>query len=547
MPHRLIQFFREAAPGQRMTRILLASALAGIANAGVVIIINSAAKELSSFNWRYLALFALALAIFITTKRLALQMSIIGSQETLIDMNQRLATKVRQADLRSFEQIGPERVMADLTENSSLILEASRMATNAAASAVMLLASCIYIATLSPVALWLSIGLLFCGIYVYYFNERKISESLQQTGCAEREYQHILHHLTLGFTEVKMNRQRADSILEGALGSVLDRLKTLKCDTEKRFIDNMIFTQIFFYLLIGAIVFLLPRLESHDSQVIIQLVTMVLFIIGPLGSVVDAMPTFTKANMALHKIDELEDQLDASSEPHALVPAPQLKPDASFSTLVLRDLYFSYDNGSQSRAGFVLGPLNLEIRKGEILCIVGGNGSGKTTLLKLLTGLYRPLDGRIEIDGVSIDPDQYPHYRQLFSVIFTDFHLFDRLYGLENADDEQVRDWLEQLGIAANVHFNEGQFNYKGLSTGQKKRLALVSALLEDRPILVFDEVAADQDPHFRRHYYEVFLPLLRRQGKTLIIVSHDDRYFQIADRVLKMDYGAFSSTTDSR
>ena len=187
-----------------------------------------------------------------------------------------------------------------------------------------------------------------------------------------------------------------------------------------------------------------------------------------------------------------------------------------------------------------MGPVDEEIRRGEILFLVGGNGSGKTTLLKLLTALYRPIQGCIRVDGLEIVPANVQAYRNLFSAIFSDFHLFDKLHGLRDVAPERVDELLRLMEISDKTTFGSGRFSTTNLSTGQRKRLALVVSYLEDKLVYVFDEVAADQDPHFRQYFYETMLPELKRTLKTVVVVSHDDRYFHVADRVLEMDYGKF-------
>ena len=188
-----------------------------------------------------------------------------------------------------------------------------------------------------------------------------------------------------------------------------------------------------------------------------------------------------------------------------------------------------------------MGPVNFEVRAGEILFIVGGNGSGKSTLLKLLTGLYRPVSGTLWINGAPLDAADYPDYREIFAIIFTDFHLFDRLYGVEAVDSRRVMDLIRTMGLADKTRYRDGAFTQLDLSTGQRKRLAYIAALLDDRQVYVFDEWAADQDPEFRRHFYETMLGELRAQGKTIVAVTHDDRYFGAADRVLRMEEGQIS------
>jgi putative ATP-binding cassette transporter len=185
-----------------------------------------------------------------------------------------------------------------------------------------------------------------------------------------------------------------------------------------------------------------------------------------------------------------------------------------------------------------VGPLNLTIQQGEILFIVGGNGSGKSTLLKLLTGLYYPDVGTLSVDDKVIEQDNYQAYRELFSIIFTDFHLFDRLYGLPAVDEQQLNALLRLMELEKKTQYLDGKFSHLDLSTGQKKRLAFIVTVLEDKPVYILDELAADQDPQFRKYFYEKVLPDLREQGKTIIAVTHDDKYFEVADRIIKMDYG---------
>jgi len=187
---------------------------------------------------------------------------------------------------------------------------------------------------------------------------------------------------------------------------------------------------------------------------------------------------------------------------------------------------------------FSVGPLDMTLNQGEMLFIVGGNGSSKSTLLKLLTGLYYPATGFLSVDDDEIDQSHYHNYRELFSIIFTDFHLFDKLYGLHQIDEQLLKSLLHSMQLDKKTHYLDGQFTNLNLSTGQKKRLAFITAILEDKPIYVFDELAADQDPAFRQYFYEVVLQELKQQGKTIIAVTHDDKYFHVADRVLKMEYG---------
>lgn len=175
----------------------------------------------------------------------------------------------------------------------------------------------------------------------------------------------------------------------------------------------------------------------------------------------------------------------------------------------------------------------------ELKSIVGGNGSGKSTLIKVLTGLYSPEKGAIQLDDQPISDKNRNFYSGYFSAVFSDFYLFDSLIGLRGPDlDSRARRYLVELELDAKVEVSGGVLSTTALSQGQRKRLALLTAFLEDRPIYVFDEWAADQDAHYREIFYKRLLPELKSRSKTIIVISHDDRYYHLGDRIVKLEYG---------
>jgi putative ATP-binding cassette transporter len=217
--------------------------------------------------------------------------------------------------------------------------------------------------------------------------------------------------------------------------------------------------------------------------------------------------------------------------------APAVSVPRAFREIRLEAVSFEYVDRDGNPL-FRVGPLELAVGRGEILFVMGGNGSGKTTLLKLLMGLYPPATGRLSIDDVPVGEAERSSYRSLFSAIFADFHLFRKLYGLPAIRPEAVHALLRQFQLEAKTDFETDHFTNVRLSTGQRKRLAMIVALLEDRPCYVFDEWAADQDPEFRRYFYEELLRDLAARGKTIVAVTHDDRYLHVADRVITMELG---------
>jgi putative ATP-binding cassette transporter len=265
--------------------------------------------------------------------------------------------------------------------------------------------------------------------------------------------------------------------------------------------------------------------------------------LATIDGVMRAFPMLTKADAALDDLTRVEAQLAAarrSEEARAMLPSPAMR------RIELRGGVYAYA-GPDGRPAFTVGPCDLTLDAGEVVFIVGGNGSGKSTLVRLLTWLYEPKAGVILWDGQIVDRSNVADYRNLFATVFSDFHLFDRLYGSPGVDPAEADRLLRMMGIATKTQFRDGGFTSLDLSTGQRKRLAFVAALLEDKPVYVLDELAADQDGDFRRRFYEELLPALKARGKTLVVVSHDERYFHVADRVLVMEDGRFVEGGRSR
>ena len=217
-----------------------------------------------------------------------------------------------------------------------------------------------------------------------------------------------------------------------------------------------------------------------------------------------------------------------------------------FKNIRLEALRYHYQS-SNGKTPFAIGPIDLNLESGQVFFITGGNGSGKTTLFKLIAGLYLPQEGRILVDGKPVRRADVESYRALFSPVFSDFHLFDRLYGIDSPDLSVVQGWLERFGLSDKVTIEDGKLSTINLSSGQRRRLALLAAVLEDRPVLILDEITADQEIEFRQYFYSDFLPKMKREGKTIVIITHDDRYFSSADQLLKLEYGRVVEVTSAR
>jgi len=273
------------------------------------------------------------------------------------------------------------------------------------------------------------------------------------------------------------------------------------------------------------------------AGITVKSLTAVLFLVGPISGIISSVPQITIANAAAENLLALEVLLNKHAEAHqtAVVESEAGWSNKHFQTLELRRLHFSRGEGSEN---FVVGPINLTIRAGETIFLTGGNGSGKTTFIKMLTGLYPADSGEIIVDGKLVKKFDMQHYRDMFAAVFADFHLFAKLYGVDDIDPSRGAEMISQMELEDKINLEAHRFSSVDLSTGQRKRLALVAAELEKKPILILDEWAADQDPHFRAKFYETLLPRLKADGATVIAITHDDKYFHLADRRLHMEDG---------
>jgi putative ATP-binding cassette transporter len=536
----LLRLLRQGS-GRFGLELLSIVALSGLANAVLLAIINAAAENASNeaANGRYLWLFTVVIIAFILTQRYILMTSVLEVERILHRIRVSVSDRIRRASLFGLERIGRSEIYGSVNRETVTISQAAATLIIACQSALMIVFSMLYLAWLSMTAFFLTVALTYIGLLMHFRKAAEFNALLQEANTRENRFFDGLTDLLDGFKEIKLRASRAEAI-EDRLRTMSMSLAEVKIQSGTSFAEHYIFAQAAFYLLIGGIVFLLPRITPTYAGVVMKATAAVLFIIGPLSSLVGALPIFSRANVAAANIVALEAALEQSAG-HEPPPAPGAvaRPAGAFDEIALSGITFQYED-ARGGSPFSIGPADLTIRRGEILFVIGGNGSGKSTFLKVLTGLYAPLDGAIAVDRSTITPAEVAWYREHFSAVFSDYHLFEELFGLESVEPARVQALLELMQIDHKTQFVDGRFTTLDLSAGQRKRLALVVSILEDRPVLVLDEWAADQDPPFREFFYREILPDLRRRGKTIVAVTHDDKYFDAADRVLKMDYGQF-------
>lgn len=508
------------------------AAVAGGCTIVVLSTLNSGAVNASkddALGWLFV-LFGAAAAVQIYSQRYLHITAFTEIEKSLHTYRMRQVERVRRCNLDALEEIGPARIFGALTRQTQTLATTAPAILAGAQSAISVVFALAYLAWLDIAALFLTVAIVGLGFLVYMFRLRRARAMLAEVNGQENELFDSVTDLIEGFKEVRLNAGRSAD-LAVFIDEISRRTCEMRTDVDVKLLEVYLFGQLIFLAAGGALVFLLPGFGLTQPEELLKTVTVILFLFGPIGSMTAASSAVANAQAACEVMLDLERRLEQAAHGSGAAPAQP----SDFAEVALRQVVYTHgENGS----GFMVGPIDLTLRRGDVLFISGGNGSGKSTLLKLLTALYLPQQGQLLVDGRVVDGDQREACQNLYSTVFSDFHLFRRLFGLGEVGAEHVAEWLTTMEIEKKTGMHDGRFDTIKLSTGQRKRLALVVAALEDRPIYVFDEFAADQDPAFRRKFYDEILPALRARGKTVVAVTHDDRYFDRATRHLIMDEG---------
>jgi putative pyoverdin transport system ATP-binding/permease protein len=512
----------------------MAALLSGACNAGLIALVNQALTDARSSTSALIWAFVLLGLGKVITNFISQAMLANFSQNAISNLRRNLIRKILAVPLRQFEEIGAARVMVALTDDVFNITQALLAIPLVTVNVAILLGGAAYLGLLS----WRMLLAVFTIIVVGALGYRIIvSSAFRFLNLAREEEDKLFRSfraLTEGIKELKLHRSRRGAFFSQNIEATTETYQKHNVAAEVRFITAQSWSHLLYFALIGLILFLIPTMINLTQETLTGYIITTLYLMGPLAGVMSSLSLFGRANVALRKVESLGFSLDKLATEECV----ELKHEAGFERLELDRVVHSYHH-EQDDSHFSLGPLHLTFRPGELVFLVGGNGSGKSTLAKIITGLYVPEAGEIRLDGELITNKNRDDYRQLFSAVFADFYLFDNLLGLKGADlDEQAQEYLEQLHLQHKVKINNGTLSTTAVSQGQRKRLALLTAYLEDRPFYLFDEWASDQDPLFKDLFYTQLLPELKARGKTVLVITHDDRYFDVADRIIKLDYG---------
>lgn len=515
---------------------LLTSLASGFGSAGLVALINQALgasnARLAELGWRFLGL---SIAVLVT-RTLSQTLFMYLGQRAKAMLRMRTIHRIGEASFRHLEQQGASRSLAVLTQDlDTIVMFFVSMPSLTMQGAVI--AGCLgYLGYLSWKILLLAAVTIAIGSIGFRLANGRALFHLRASRKREDDLVRHFRALFDGAKELKLHRKRRQAFIDETLATNVEAVRVQRTRGYVLYAAAASWGSFILFAFIGVTLFVIARMSPVDTHVMSGYAMIILYMIMPIEALLSAIPSIGSARVALERIEQVN--ADLPTETAMTGPAAN-----AFESIVLDRVTHSYFREKENEV-FTLGPVNLRFEPGELVYLIGGNGSGKTTLAKIIVGLYAPESGQILLNGEPVGEKERDAYRQHFAVVFNDFHLFDTMLGMKlDGIDNKARAWLERLQLDHKVSVKDSAFSTLDLSQGQRKRLALLVAYLEDRPFYVFDEWAADQDPLFKDVFYKQLLPDLKARGKAVIVITHDDRYFHLADRYIKLDYGQVVET----
>jgi putative ATP-binding cassette transporter len=463
---------------------------------------------------------------------------------------QRIVAKVTKLSLRNIEDFSEEAITDGLIKNYGPLSQAIITITAGVECLSLLIFMYFYVIFLSPLAAFLTGIVGVVTVLGYLAVSARLSDTMRESAVSNANLDRSMEAGIKGAKELRLNTRKRVEFLEDAKAASAELY-------ENRAAGASLFAEVLAsgttasYLMAGAVIFVLPILNPLEKDEVSRIVMAVLFLIGPIGGVIGSIQQFNIARFSVLGIVKFEEEVDAclarNEEPDNGGSAVDF---SAFGSIRLDQVKYSHRSASvaDSESAFSVQDLDVAIERGSITFITGGNGSGKTTILRLLTGLYPRQQGEIRVDDVPVSRFPQQGYRDLFASVFADFHLFTKPYALNPEALQKLDSWLSRLHVREKFPADlSAGYDTHALSTGQKKRLALALALAEDRPVLILDEWAADQDPQTRKFFYRTLLPEFKAAGKTMVVVTHDDRYFDCADRHYHVEEGRIRLVSGSQ
>ncbi|WP_342374019.1 cyclic peptide export ABC transporter [Myxococcus stipitatus] len=459
-------------------------------------------------------------------------------QGELQRMRLQLGRQILATPLRRLEETGPHRLQSALSNDIQAMSSSMGLIPVIFIDLTVVVGCLGYMAWLSWTSFLGTLVFLLVGGLIYWIPQERGVSIVRKVHGQQSLLFKCFRGITDGIKELKLNQARRAAFIRESFEPTTSALHHAHVRASRYYAAATNWGTFIFLVFIGLMIYAAPLVLDVSAKELMGYTLTALYLQQPLTTLMRNVPVLSQGTIALEHLEKL-----TLSPPDA--GAPLLPPPRAFERLEVSGITHTYFRDNDD-SRFTLGPIHLELVPGEIVFIIGGNGSGKTTLAKLLTGLYTPESGALRVDGRDITDENREQYQQYFSAVFSDFHLFDSLLGLAPAERaRRLQGYLERLQLDKKVSIDTaGKLSTTDLSLGQRKRLALLASWLEDRPIYLFDEWAADQDPAFKDVFYLELLQELKRAGKAVVVISHDNHYFHVADRIIQLDSGRLVETT---
>jgi putative pyoverdin transport system ATP-binding/permease protein len=490
------------------------------------------AGNFTANSGEYVIVFASIVLLFIWSRR-TLSLAITGLSQTFFwSLRKQIISSVLNANYQQLTE-RKNKVSAAILSDVHILMEASLSLILFITSSILGISCLIYLLSISLYLFLITLGIALLGIVAYRFSSNRNIRQFQKSRKLENDFQQNLNDILNGYKEIYMDPRKGWSIYNKKISEIAGSSYANNMGAFTGYINNQITGQVLFYVLIASVLLFFSGVLKIKPGDTVSFVFTLLYLLSSIESVMVLLPGLVRARVAANELMSLKEEL-AGAKFTGRTPEKYVSRE-EFDQITVRHLAYHY---GAEEGSFGIGPIDLDIRKGETLFIYGGNGSGKTTFINALIGLYVPQAGEIRYNGHPVDSRNYPDYGTLFSVVFSDFYLFNEILWLDDIDMEKWDYYLDLFEIEGKVTIEGGRLSTTDLSTGQRKRLALIVSLLEGKPVLVIDEWAADQDPNFRKKFYTEIIPLLKKEGITIIAITHDDRFYHCADKLYKMEYG---------
>lgn len=513
-------------------------------NSGLLVFINStiSGKPLPVFPQYDWQVFVVLILVSLLTAKLFQTHMIRMTNNLLFDFEMAILNKLKHAPYEDFEILGNEKVYTVINDTKVLghVPEVFMTAFNAF---LLILCCFTYLFIISPPGAFVVLAIMLVLLVFYLVRNRVIENDMNRQRDLQNVYYKHLGDMLSGFKELKLSIRRNLNIFNDYLVKNRVQSRDISVRTSIRYMDNELIGTYSWYVVFGVIMFVLPRIFGISLGTTSSFLITILYMVGPIAVLITLIPTYTQVKISVERINMFDRMLDSieTMGSSQLADTQQRPP---FESIRFENVTYQYKD-AESGQSFVMEPVTLTIGRGELIYVIGGNGSGKSTFGYLLTGLYRPHTGHIYLNEQEITADFYQRYSDMISAVFTNNYLFSENYdGFElNSKNKQLMDLVKLMRMENKLKIDEEANRIdKKLSKGQQKRLALLLALMENKDILVLDEWAAEQDPSFRNYFYKEILPLLKKEGKTVVVITHDDDYYGLADRIIKFNFGRIVS-----